>query len=126
MTPLSDHFHALFSAYASDYQFSDTEYDDLFDRFELLAGLAHLTLSYDSASLASAMQDTFRHGIAWYPPGRATCRMSPRDSVVSQLQVGPLRSKVLKAGFAHGDEGFLDLAIKNHARMNARLSAGLY
>ena len=52
------------------------------------------------------------------PGGRALWHSA--DKLLSEIQAEPIKTALLKAGFAKGDPEFLDLCVKNFKRIAAR------
>jgi len=118
-TPLSDHLHELFESWTADYVFTKGEYTALFEQFELLASLAFITLSNDTAALRAAIQDPNR-GFAWCPMGRAAWHGSVSRQILDSWK-GELEAPLLEAGFARGSHDFLLLAIQSIGVLSSRL-----
>jgi hypothetical protein len=109
-TALSDHLHELFEGWTVDYLFIKGEYTTLFEHFELLGTLAYITLSNEKASFQAAIQNPGRDFV-WSPIGRAAWDDRTSRTVLEDWK-GDLQPLLLKAGFAHGDQDYLPLALR--------------
>jgi hypothetical protein len=119
-TALSDHLHEIFRGWTVDYVFTADEYTTLFEHFELLATLAHITLSSDKATLQAAIQSQNRDFV-WCPIGRAAWDGSVSRPILTTWK-GDLQPLILKAGFARGDADYLQSAIESIGRLASRIS----
>jgi hypothetical protein len=119
-TALSDHLHGLFESWTVDYLFTKGEYTTLFEHFELLGTLTYITISNDKATLQAAINSPNRDFV-WAPIGRAAWDGRTLRSVVESWK-GELQPQLLKAGFAHGDQDYLPLAIDSIGRLASRMS----
>jgi len=92
-TPRSDYLHGLLQPILDSVVFVGSEYDEVFDRFELL-------LALDYAYRSSQDQS----GRAWGPPGRFAWKHdeSPLSLVVAEAEAAGDDWEPLKAGFFGG------------------------
>ena len=114
-TPLSDHLLQVFEAWSSGFVGLGTPFEDLFERFEVLASLAYLE-SVELSQLEQALADQTGQNRVWTPVGRSCWNSSVRERVLSEVVAGDLREALLKAGFANGDGEFLAKSIANYKR----------
>jgi hypothetical protein len=119
-TALSDHLHELFESWTADYLFTKGEYTTLFEHFELLGTLAYITLSNDKTTLQAAINSPNRDFV-WAPIGRASWDGRILRLVLESWK-GDIQPSLLKAGFAHGDQDYLPLAIESIGRLASRIS----
>jgi SIR2-like domain len=119
-TALSDHLHELFEKWTDDYLFTKGEYTSLFEHFELLGTLAYITLSNDKATLQSAIQSPNRDFV-FAPIARAAWDTHILRPILDNWK-GDLQPLLLKAGFAHGDQDYLPLAIESIGRLASRIA----
>lgn len=119
-TALSDHLHELFQGWTVDYVFTKGEFTSLFEHFELLASLAHITLSTDKAGLQAAIQSP-NGDFVWCPMGRASWDGNVSRSLLDRWKAD-LQPLLLKAGFARGDQDYLPLAIESIGRLASRIN----
>jgi len=83
------------------------DFDLLFDRYELLASLAHLERR-ESADIQAELKAGTR-GWSSMPVGRVSWNSSSAQRLFSKLQTEPTKGAILKAGFAKGSADFLQL-----------------
>lgn len=113
-TPLSDHLlEYLEGGVVSDYLFFNRQYKELFEAFEILCGLAHLTVKSSKEELQSAAKIAQPQGLVWFPVGRSGWDKNVRETILATIIAGETRSSLLQAGFASGDEEYLSCAITN-------------
>jgi hypothetical protein len=117
-TALSDHLHELFEGWTVDYLFTKGEYTTLFEHFELLGTLAYITLSNSKATLQAAIQS---RDFVFAPIGRAAWDGRTSRTILESWK-GDLQPLLLKAGFAHGDQDYLPLAIESIGRLSSRIA----
>jgi hypothetical protein len=104
-TPLSDYLLKLFNEWGTSFA-GLADFELLFDRFELLASLAHL-----ERREAADIQAKLKAGRGWasMPVGRVSWRSSSAQRLFSELRTEPTKAAMLKAGFAKGSADFLQL-----------------
>lgn len=121
-TPLSEHFFALFSGWGKSFVGLAPDFELMFERYEVLGSLAYLE-GKDKASVQSQLAAQPPHDLVSMPVGRAGWHSSNADKLLSEMQAEPMKSAVLKAGFAKGDAAFLDLFIQNFKRIADRMQS---
>lgn len=111
--PLSDHFHGIFPKWVSDYIIFPAEFTRLFESFELLGGLAFLTVGTDETSLREALSGSKGRNCVWAPIGRTSWDGESRQAIFESWKQETTTRALLDAGFAKGSPDFLSFAIKN-------------
>ena len=119
-TPLSEHLLALFREWGKSFAGLVPDFELMFERFELLGSLAHLERSekdFVKAELAGNPQQAW----AWMPVGRVGWHSSNAERLLSEIQAEPMKTALIKAGFAKGDPEFLDVFVQNFIRIAGRM-----
>lgn len=120
--PLSDHLHNRFREWVSDYLvFKNTEFDQLFENFELLGGLAYTALENDEATLNEMTKLSYGDNFAWAPMGRASWDTQTRSAVFDQWRRSDVSKQLIDSGFARGSSNYLEAAIKSLENLSRRL-----
>ncbi|MBB6469470.1 NAD-dependent SIR2 family protein deacetylase [Aminobacter lissarensis] len=113
-TPLSDHLLNVFTEWGRSFVGMQSELGLIFDRFETLGALAHLEEhSEDELKATLSVHDRKER----MSVGRIGWRETARQAVEQDLLVPPIRADLLKAGFAHGSDAYLDLFALNLRRV---------
>jgi SIR2-like domain len=115
-TPLSDHLHDLFQALLGDYALNKEDFELLFERFEIMASLAHTTSSSSKESLARQLAVNDPSSFEYVPYGRSGWHEQTRDAILAECRRPNVRRQLLEGGFANGDEQFLELSLKHLSR----------
>ena len=120
-TPLSDHLLELFLQWGKRFMGLAADFELMFERFEMLG-----SLSYFQGNDKAAVHQQLKSGQdnAWprVPVGRAGWHQQNSVRLIAELQGEPLKSAILKAGFAKGDPELLDLFIETFRRIAGRMS----
>jgi SIR2-like domain len=116
-TPLSDHLHDVLPAWCTDFIFLSGEFTRLFEEFEMLAALAHLTLSTSLEDLQATLGKTGGRDFAWSPMGRAGWDGQTRRQILEDWAVPEINAAILKAGFANKSADYYKLAIDSISRL---------
>jgi hypothetical protein len=119
VTALSDYLHNCFQNWINDYIFPGNEFTKTFEKFEILAGLAYLSLSVSKTNLekkVSTQGNYMNREFEWFPVGRASWDSETRAKIISEINNHNACEILLNAGFCDGDEEYFFNAIKN---MNA-------
>ncbi|MCC8940231.1 hypothetical protein H8A99_28155 [Bradyrhizobium sp. Arg68] len=116
-TPLSDHLHDVLPGWCTDFIFVGAEFTRLFEEFELLASLAHLTLAISQEELRATLSKTGGRDFAWSPMGRAGWDGQTRRQVFESWSVPETNAAILKAGFANKSADYYKLAIDSLGRL---------
>lgn len=119
-TPFSDHLLDVFSGWGKSFVGVLADFVMMYERFEVLGSLAHLERNPKADIQAGLTAETQRPG-AWMPVGRAGWDERNSKRLLSEIQAEPLKSALLKAGFAQGDPQFLALFIANFQRFAHRM-----
>jgi len=83
------------------------DFDLLFDRYELLASLAHLERR-ESADVQAELKAGARKWSSM-PVGRVAWNSLSAQRLFAELQAEPTKAAILNAGFAKGSADFLQL-----------------
>lgn len=115
-TPLSDHLCTVFSKMSREISGPVPDFELLFERFELLAGLS-IFGQYDKASMEEHLlrSDDPRAGFS-VPAGRMGWDRERRQHLYEELDQRDLQGTLFEAGFAQGDPDIIDLFKKNFDR----------
>lgn len=120
-TPLSDHLLEVMMNWRSSFAGVSTEFELVFERFELLAALAYLEEDSE-AGLEQAFATT-PHGLfASMPVGRVGWHESSANSLIRELQSEATITALLHAGFARKSRRFLELSIESFKRYVGKMS----
>jgi hypothetical protein len=121
---VSDRLHEVFSPWAKDIVLAAREYDDLFEAFELLAGLAYLSVNIPHEELKAALDAPpgMQSEFVWMPGGRSVWHGEVRERVIESLQSKQTKGALLAAGFFQGNADWFDRGIENARRMMGRLN----
>lgn len=115
--PLSDHLCDIFQNWSRSFCDLISDFELLFERFELLGSLTHLERYNGVADLRAAMEADSPHLLAGMPVGRVGWGGLRKTRLIAELNAKATRAALLNAGFAKGDGAFLDLSIKNFQQM---------
>jgi hypothetical protein len=85
----------------------------VFERFEVLGSLAHLEQNKATDVVAELDQDRY----VWIPMGRAAWHSQNCEKLIAEIQSGPMKAALVKAGFAQSNPAFVDRFIENFTRM---------
>jgi len=96
------------------------DFELTFERCEVLGSLAHLERN-EKNSVQTGLAAQTQNAWTWMPVGRAGWHESNADKLLSDIQTEPMKSALLKAGFAKGDAEFLDLFVQNFKRIAGRM-----
>jgi hypothetical protein len=120
-TPLSDHLLPLYQEWGKRFAGLTPDFELMFERFEVLGALAYLeTEGKDLVRQAMQNEQPGRNFI-WTPLGRVGWHRVNGTKLVAEMQSQPMKSKLLAAGFANGDEEFFDLCVQNIQRFAERM-----
>jgi hypothetical protein len=119
-TPLSDHLLSLLSEWSKRFAGLTPDFELMFERFELLASLAHLE-GNEKAAFQQELAGEARTGWLWMPVGRAGWHSSNANKLIREIQAEPMKAALIQAGFARGDPEFIDLFIQNFQRIAGRM-----
>jgi hypothetical protein len=117
---LSEHLLRLFREWATDFSPVEDVTEGLFNRFEMLAVLAYLTVTVDKTDIQRALNDSAGDNYVVTPVGRIFRLHSKRQDIVREWKDADTLRRLLDAGFARGDPEYLDLAVSNIDRIAGR------
>jgi hypothetical protein len=110
-TPLSDWLANIFREWGKSFLGVPPDYDLLFDKFELLASLAHFG-SRKISEVSEELQTPQRTFVS-SPVGRVGWNSNTNKKLFAELQADPTRKPLMDAGFAHGSSEFIDLYMQH-------------
>ena len=116
-TALSDHLHELFQKWSEDFVSAGAELTALFEEFELLGALAYTTTRYEHAELQVRLRGPNGQNFAFAPTGRAAWDSEIRRPIIDSWTRDGVTQTLLQAGFAGGEQGFLNDAIQSLNRL---------
>lgn len=119
-TPLSDHLLSLFSEWSKRFTGLAPDFEQIFERFEILGSLSHLEGS-EKLDIQQRLSNNPQNGWTWMPVGRSGWRRSSTDNLLAEIQGEPMASALIRAGFAKGDPEFLGLFIQNFRCIAAQM-----
>jgi hypothetical protein len=120
-TPLSDYLLARFNEWGSSFSGLVSDFELLFERFELLGSLAYLEAEQEE-TLKSALTNPAVQGALPMPMGRIGWHSSNFERLISELKRDDIRERLCGAGFAQGKTSFIDLFISNAQRRASRMN----
>lgn len=113
-TPYSDYTLALFAEWGKSFAGTLSDFEMLFNRYEILASLGFLErVSMDDLEAAATTQRQEMY--SWMPIGRIAWAGDARSALVDELQSDAWKPALLTVGFARGSEQFLKRFIENLA-----------
>jgi hypothetical protein len=118
---LSDHLHEIFKRWSPDVSFLQAGYTRLFEEFEMLGSLANITMTQSKPDLMAAIA---KQDFIWCPMGRACWDGRTYRMITESWQDEKVIASLLRAGFAHGDRDFFNLAVQNLRQVAGR--TGMY
>jgi len=101
-TSLSDYLLTLFSDWSKPFMGLVSDFELLYERFEVLGSLAFFEIE-DKVILQQSLTSNSQNGWAWMPVGRSGWHSSNASRLLSEFQTEPLKSSLLEAGFARND-----------------------
>ncbi|KIA78888.1 hypothetical protein QR66_18985 [Chromobacterium piscinae] len=120
-TPLSDHLLTVMMDWRSSFVGISSEFELVFDRFEMLATLAYLEENSLEA-LEQAAANNQINMFARMPVGRTAWHEASATLLTQELQTEATIKALLQAGFAQNSPRFLDLFIDNFSRFAKYMS----
>jgi hypothetical protein len=122
--PLSDHLFSFFLEQIKSFAGVASDFEMMYARFELLGSLAHLE-QHDDSNIESALAVAApQANWMWMPVGRVGWDSANRERLAREIQSEPMRTALLKAGFARGSANFLELFLTNLGRIAERMRWG--
>lgn len=120
-TALSDHLLDVMSTWRSSYAGVSTDFELVFERFEMLAALAFLE-EVDEASLEDYAAKSSGQIFASMPVGRTGWNESSASTLKQEFLSDVVLAALIDAGFARRSRRFLELFVENFDRYAARIS----
>jgi hypothetical protein len=117
-TPVSDHLCDLFTVWGSSFAALTPDFERMFELYEVLGSLTFLenTSKTDIQKTLKNPQD-----LTFVPVGRAGWHTENLDKILADIQKDPMKSELIKAGFAQGDGDYLDAIVANFHRVARRM-----
>lgn len=119
-TALSDHLCDLFAEWSKSFAGVLPDFERLYESWEILGSLTHLERA-EKDELDAALAEAPRDGWIWCPVGRSGWHSDMRQQILEDLLNDGAKRAILEAGFAKGDEEFLQTAIENYRRLARRM-----
>lgn len=119
-TALSDHLCNLFAEWSKSFVGVLPEVERLYESWEILGGLAHLENS-EKEELDAVLAGAPHNSWIWFPIGRSGWHRDMREIILEEFLGGAAKAKLLEAGFAKGDDEFLEKAVANYRRLARRM-----
>ena len=119
-TPLSDHLLDIFSDWSKSFVGVLPDFEQLYESWEVLGSITYLE-GAEINELDVALSAAPHNGFLWCPVGRSSWHSDMRDRIFEDYLSGPAKQALLKAGFANGDDEFLQKAVTNYRRIADRM-----
>lgn len=119
-TALSDHLLSLFSDWSNSFAGVVPDMERLYESWEILGSLAHLEQA-EQVEIDNALKADPHNGWVWCPVGRSGWHSDLRERIIESFVSEPAKRALLEAGFAKGDEEFLEKAVANYQRLANRM-----
>lgn len=116
-TPESDHLFAVLDEWRDSFAAVLTDFESLYDIWEILVALTYLEKHVDEQSDNSSGPSS-----SWAPDGRNTWRHQSRKRILERIARGDLRGELLAAGFSGGQKMPLKRTVNNYSNFVATLS----
>lgn len=120
-TPFSDHLFSLFADWSKRFAGLTSDFEMMFERFEMLGSLAHLEREEATRLQSGLAGDQWGNNFVWMPVGRVGWHSANNTKLIGEITSVPTKSKLLGAGFGKGDSKFFDMFIENFKRMAGRM-----
>lgn len=120
-TPFSDHLCNLFASWSSSFVGVLPSFERLYESWEILGSLTYLE-GVGLDELETALAEEPRNGWIWCPVGRSGWHQEMRKQILGDFLNDAVKRELLEAGFANGDEEFLQKAAKNYERIANRMA----
>src|SRR5690606_29472435 len=103
-TPLSEHLVRIFRAWSRSFTPLTPNFEDVFERFEILAALAYIEKYSDQE-----IKDTVDGGhLLWMPVGRTGWNCLTQDRLLQELKEPETKRALLSGGFGRKSEDLID------------------
>ena len=96
-----------------------SDFELIFERFEILASLAYFEKEDKDAVHFSLANNP--HDAIWMPVGRSAWHSSYAARIIAEFEAEPLKTLLVQSGFAQKDPVFLGLYFKNFKALAARI-----
>lgn len=120
-TPLNDHVLEVITLWRSSFAGALPNFEQLFERFELLAALAHFEKNTEE-SLEAAQKARPNDILSYMPVGRIGWHTSSAEALIQELHSEATITALLSAGFAKGSRRLMELFILNFQRYAEKIS----
>jgi len=120
-TPLSDHLLDVFSEWAKRFLGLASDFELMFERFEMLGSLAYLE-KHEKTEIQQGLASNPQQGWTWMPTGRAGWHSSNARKLLAEFEAEITKAALLEGGFGKGDSEFIDAFIANFNRVAGRMS----
>ena len=111
-TAFSDMQCELFKAWSEGFVGATSDFELLWERFEILASLAHLE-RHSETDLEIALGEGQQFPWVFMPVGRVVWDASRRRQLVGELKSAAVQSALIAAGFGRGSPRMFDLFFRN-------------
>ncbi|OHW40717.1 SIR2 family protein [Pseudomonas sp. 06C 126] len=113
-TALSDYLLSLFSDYSKPFMGLVSDFELLYERFEILGSLAFFESEAENKdAIQESLAKNPRNGWAWMVVGRSGWHSSNASRILAEVESDPFKSILLEAGFAGKDIDLFELFPKN-------------
>jgi hypothetical protein len=119
-TALSDHLCDLFTAWSKSFVGVLPDFEGLYESWEILGSLTYLEHA-EINELDAALAEVPHNGWIWCPVGRSGWHSEMRQRILKEFLNDATKREILEAGFAKGDEQFLQKAVENYRRLARRM-----
>lgn len=119
-TALSDHLCDLFSAWSKSFVGVLPDFERVYESWEILGSLTHLERA-ENNELDAALAGEQHNGWIWCPVGRSGWHREMRQRILEEFLNDATKREFLEAGFAKGDEGFLQKSVENYRRIARKM-----
>jgi hypothetical protein len=108
--------YSLFTEWGVSFAPLTPNFQSLFERFEILGALAYLEAKPKEEIERTLNGEEF----LWMPLGRSLWNERNAETILTEIQKEPMKSELVKAGFANGDGTVLSLHVVNYKRVSGR------
>lgn len=119
-TALSDHLLSVFLRWGRRFQGQTPDDELIFERFEVLASLAHFERN-DPTEVLASIQANPQQGWAWMPVGRSGWHGATASKLIAELESPQMFGALMAAGFGSGQANFIEAFILNFRGIAGRM-----
>lgn len=119
-TALSDHLLSVFLRWGRRFLGQVPDYELTFERFEMLASLAHFERN-DPTEVLASIQANPQQGWAWMPVGRSGWHGATASKLIAELESPAMSGALMAAGFGGGRADFIEAFIRNFRGLAGRM-----